>query len=149
MVKFEINPRLLSDRMPSVYLGFMVNTTGDVIRRALTRLKRTQSWLAEQMNVSDAAVTKWIATGEIARDKLVPLSRLLGISVDEILTGEPPLGTEIGRVIDALPPEDGQMALDFISYRWERAEGLVATEKFADYAAMIERIKADMSKRRS
>jgi transcriptional regulator with XRE-family HTH domain len=127
----------------------MVNTTGDVIRRSLTRLKRTQSWLAEQMSVSDAAVAKWISTGEISRDKLVPLSRLLGISVDEVLTGEPALGTEISRVLEALPPEDGQMALDFISYRWERAEGLVATEKFADYTAMIERIKADMARRRA
>jgi transcriptional regulator with XRE-family HTH domain len=127
----------------------MVNTTGNVIKRALTRLKRTQSWLAEQMGVSDAAVAKWISSGEISREKLVPLSRLLGISVDEVLTGEPPLGTEIGRILEALPPEDGQMALDFISYRWERSEGLVATDKFANYTDMIEKIKKDMARRRA
>ena len=41
MVKSQINPRLLSPVLSRGYFLGMVNTTGDVIRRLLTRLKRT------------------------------------------------------------------------------------------------------------
>jgi len=55
----------------------------------------------------------------------------------------------VGEAVSALPENDRQMVLDFIAYRWERAEGLVASERATRYLSMIEHIKADMQKRRA
>lgn len=60
-------------------------------------------------------------------------------------------GTEamdpIGEAVSALPESDRQQVLDFIQYRWERADALVASERAVRYVKMIEGIKADMAKR--
>jgi plasmid maintenance system antidote protein VapI len=89
VVKLEFNPWLLFDAVGMRDHYPMVNVTGMQIKDALTRLGKTQSWLAEKMEVTDAAVHKWISTGEIGRDRLVDLARLLGLTVDQLLTGEP------------------------------------------------------------
>lgn len=147
MVKHEVNRWLLEPIPHADYRHPMVNTVGDQIREALERLGKSQTWLAEVMGVSDAAVSKWLRTGEVARDRLVDLARTLEISVDQLLTGAPAPSSDVQEAFDSLPDADRQMTLDFLQYRWERAEGVVASEKIARYVAMIERIKADMKRR--
>ena len=145
------NPWLLFDvaSMPDDYP--MVNATGMKITEALNRLGKTQTWLAEKMDVSDTAVHKWIATGQIARDRLVELARLLHVTVDELLTGEPPVDTRLSQIVEALPENDRQMVLDFIQYRWERAEqSLVDDEaKTKSYLEMMRAIIDDLRSRRT
>ncbi len=63
----------------------MVSAVGKVIRDALTRSRRTQTWLAEQCGVSETAVSKWIRTGKISRDNLSVLARALRVPVASLL----------------------------------------------------------------
>lgn len=63
----------------------MTHPVGKIIKDRLKSLKKTQGWLAEQANVSDTAVSKWIATGKISRESAKDVSRILGISIDELL----------------------------------------------------------------
>lgn len=127
----------------------MVGEIDDVIRDALDRLGRTQQWLAEQVGVTPQAVTKWIKTGQISREKATEVARVLGVSLDVLLAGAATDSVEKGQVIDGLLPEDQQQVMDFIRYKFERSEGLLASEKVAHYMAMIDRIKNDMATRKA
>lgn len=51
-------------------------------------MRKTQGWLAEQTDVSDNAVSKWIKTGKISREKAVLVAQALSCSVDELLLGD-------------------------------------------------------------
>lgn len=75
----------------------MVSRAGTAIKAALTRMGKTQGWLASEMDVSDNAVSKWIKNGQIARENIPRLARLLGLYADELLpevVTEPTHGTE-------------------------------------------------------
>lgn len=58
---------------------------GKIIIRELDRMKRSQSWLAEELEVSENAVSKWIATGKISRANAEKLSPKIGVSLDQLL----------------------------------------------------------------
>ena len=64
-------------------------TTGQFITRCRKELNLSQKELAEKLNVTDKAVSKW-ETGNGAPDisLLVPLAQALNVSVLEILNGE-------------------------------------------------------------
>ena len=63
--------------------------TGTMIKRLRTRRGLTQQQLAEKMNVSDKAISKW-ETGRGYPDisLIEPLSTALGVSVIELFAGE-------------------------------------------------------------
>lgn len=125
----------------------MVKTLGNEITGALERLGKTQGWLAESVGVSNTAVTKWIIEGQISRINAAKVARVLGISIDQLLHGrQDSLGQRMAEPIDALPPKSQQEILDFIRYKYERAELVVANEKAAQYHQMIDRINADMER---
>lgn len=65
-------------------------TTGAIIQRERTRLGLSQEKLAEQVGVSRQAVSKWELGDAVPdTDKLVPLAKALGISVDTLLDNQP------------------------------------------------------------
>lgn len=112
----EINPPLLAWAVAPPYLRAMENPTGAVIRAALKRLGKTQRWLAEELDVSDVAVSKWVQTGVIARENLVPIARALDISVDELLTGEMPPYLQLWRDVAASPAYVREAVAAFADY---------------------------------
>lgn len=59
---------------------------GDVIRKRLTELGLTQAELAERVDVSPYAVTKWIQTGKISRVNAVAVAKALDLTLDQLLT---------------------------------------------------------------
>lgn len=63
--------------------------TGEFISALRKELSYSQKDLAEKLNITDKAVSKW-ETGRSAPDvsMLLPLSEVLGVSVTEILKGE-------------------------------------------------------------
>ena len=63
--------------------------TGSMIRRLREEKKMTQSQLAEKMNVSDKAISKW-ETGRGYPDitMIEKLSDVLGVSIIELFSGE-------------------------------------------------------------
>lgn len=77
------------------------------LKQALDASDHNQTTLAEALEVSSAAVSDWIKTGKIARERLVPIREALHISIDWLLTGEadapPP---------PAPPPELDEAALE-------------------------------------
>lgn len=127
----------------------MVGSLDDVIREALDRLERTQQWLAEQVDVTPQAVAKWMKTGQISRENATEVARVLGVSLDALLAGGASDAGAKGQVIDGLPLEEQQQVMDFIRYKYERSEGLLASEKLAHYMSMIDRINSDMAARRT
>lgn len=61
-------------------------TIGETIQRLRTERRLSQEQLAELVGVSRQAVSKWELNAALPdTDKLVPLARALGVSVDELL----------------------------------------------------------------
>lgn len=79
------NPSLLPTVKCDWHNQPMVSKAGEAIRAALSRIGRTQGWLAEQAGVSDNAVSKWIKTGKIASANVPLVARLLGIEPSDLL----------------------------------------------------------------
>lgn len=71
--------------------------TGETVKRLREGRRLTQAELAEKLNVSDKAVSKW-ETGRGLPDisLLEPLAKTLGISVPELLSGEPVVNANRG-----------------------------------------------------
>ena len=65
------------------------NKTGVFISTLRKEKELTQAQLAEKLNVTDKAISRW-ETGKGMPDSslLVPLANILGITVNELLTGE-------------------------------------------------------------
>lgn len=79
-VEFKINHRFVDihplhrENQPMVK-----NPIGQLIRDQLKALGKTQGWLAEQAGVSDNAVSKWVKNGQISRERIPRVARLLRI----------------------------------------------------------------------
>lgn len=67
------------------------------------------------------------------------------------LAEELPPAHENGFVdmLEALPAQDAQQVLDFISYKFERSEGLAASESMARYSLWADKITKDLERRRA
>ena len=84
--------------------------TGGIIQRERTRLGLSQEKPAEQVGVSRQAVGKWELGDTMPdTDKLVPLARALGISVDTLLDHHPQETEETPKEIEEKKP--GWLAL--------------------------------------
>jgi hypothetical protein len=84
-VNYRVKQGLVEPSNGSIDNPGMTHPLGKIIKDRLKSLKKTQGWLAEQANVSDTAVSKWIATGKISRGSAMDVSRILGISIDTLL----------------------------------------------------------------
>jgi transcriptional regulator with XRE-family HTH domain len=66
----------------------MDNAVGKLIKTRLKELKKTQGWLAEEVGVSNVAVTKWIKSGKVSRENTSKVADALMISIDKLLGGD-------------------------------------------------------------
>ena len=129
----------------------MIESIGNRIQRARKEAGITQQQLADACGISRSAVALW-ETGDtqaIKSEHIFKAARALNKNAEWLATGagpEQPNGV-LREIIAALPDESAQQALDFILYRVERADGVIASEKIARYTAMIEAFKKDMAKR--
>lgn len=57
-------------------------------------MAQTQVWLADELEVSNNAVSKWIRTGKISRENAVAAAKVLNMSVEQLLGEEPRSGGE-------------------------------------------------------
>ncbi len=81
----KLNSGLLSCDSIEGKIQPMDTNLGKIIKDRLDELRQTQSWLAEQVGVSNNAVTKWIATGKVSRVNAVKIAQVLKISTDVLL----------------------------------------------------------------
>lgn len=87
-VDLNINRQLVEFESYSDDNSLMENKIGRVISRQLKLLDKTQGWLAEEANVSNNAVSKWIKTGKVSRNNAVRVAEILGLSVGQLLVNE-------------------------------------------------------------
>lgn len=84
-----------------------MTTLGKTIKSRLKALGKTQTWLSEQVDVSNNAVSKWLKKGEIKLENAVLVAKALGCSVDELLgvteAGEPTETAGKPRNVEADP----------------------------------------------
>ena len=79
-------------------------TVGETIQRLRTERRLSQEQLAEQVGVSRQAVSKWELNAALPdTDKLIPLARTLGVSIDALLGNVPEAGEESPQ--QELPPK--------------------------------------------
>ena len=89
-------------------------TIGETIQRLRTKRRLSQEQLAELVGVSRQAVSKWELNAALPdTDKLVPLARALGVSVDELL------GNVSENGVSATPsPERPPGRPDWLATHW-------------------------------
>jgi transcriptional regulator with XRE-family HTH domain len=134
------------------YMTRAIEHIGDRIRRCRKQAGLTQAEIGEAAGVSQAAVVQW-ETGEtktLRAEHLLKIALKLKKSPHWLQTGkgEENPQRDIGGAIEALPDNGGQMILDFLQYRFEKAEGFIASDKIAHYLAMIEDFKRDLAARK-
>lgn len=95
---------------------------GSLIKNRLKELGKNQSWLAAEVGVSDNAVSKWIKTGNISRENIANISRILGIQVGLFMgaaASDPEKVKQLYGAIPGLSPEESTLVE---SYRAASAE---------------------------
>ncbi|MDR6583791.1 helix-turn-helix transcriptional regulator [Herbaspirillum frisingense] len=118
----------------------MKSTLGDKIRSRLKELGRSQGWLAEQANVSDTAVSKWISTGKISRKSAQDAARALGISID-VLIGAEPANDESGQNLALIYADADEIRL-LTLYREASEMGRALIRTAADAAPKAENLES-------
>lgn len=83
-VYYEINLELVVLNSQSTD-DLKMTKLGTTIRSRLSELGKTQGWLADEVGVSNNAVTKWIATGKISRANSVATAKALDLSLEALL----------------------------------------------------------------
>jgi transcriptional regulator with XRE-family HTH domain len=83
-----VNLSLVAPLNPGLH-AYRMSPIGKTIKAKLKSKGRTQAWLAEQVGVSENAVSKWIKTGEISRENIKPTADALEISVAQLLDQSP------------------------------------------------------------
>ena len=131
-----------------------METIGDRIQKARLAKGLSQAELAEKVGLTRSAINQ-LESGSTKNPRpetLFSLADELGIDPRELTFGERAAKESVDRMvfklIDDMPEPDRQAVFDFTLYRAERAEGMIASEKIASYLVMIDKIKADMAKKR-
>ena len=76
-------------------------TLGERIYKLRTEKEMSQGDLADALEVSRQSISKWETNGSVPElDKLIKLSEIFGVSLDELLTGQ------AGQTEAAEPEED-------------------------------------------
>lgn len=110
-VDLPVNLSLVVRLNPGLH-ALSMSPIGKTIKTRLKALGRTQAWLAEQVGVSENAVSKWIKTGEISRANIEPVTEALEISVAQLLDQNPM--PELDQRWHSLPPAVKQRVLALV-----------------------------------
>ena len=122
--------------------------TGNLIAYCRKEKGLTQANLAEQLGVSDRAVSKWETGRSLPdADNMLELSRILGITVDELLKGEKTDEggfDQMAETINKLNTKQQEEETNKKMLRHEVVIGLIGTVAFVAFvliAALIPDVK--------
>lgn len=104
--------------------------------------------LKTKVRISPQALHKWVKGGGVAVENIRAVANYFGVSPGWLLFGEgagPDATEHLESALQDLPQESQQQVLDFITYKIERAEGLLANDKLARHMALIESFKRDLA----
>ena len=148
-VKFAVKQGLVESVDSSFDNQRMTHPLGKIIKDRLKSLKKTQGWLAEQANVSDTAVSKWIATGKISRESARDVSRILGISIDTLLgSAGPAIPTDATASLSLVYVDADELRL-LTAYRESTAIGKALISAAADGAPRNESLEIVLIRHKS
>ena len=78
---------------------------GNNIHRLRTKLNMSQGDLAEALGVSRQSISKWETDGAVPElDKLIKLSNIFGVTLDELVHGEEAIPTPVAESVPAEKP---------------------------------------------
>lgn len=120
---------------------------------------KTQERFGARFGIGSQALVWQYLNGYIPLNLKAALKFAHGLSCD-IADFSPTLAAELPEsmrrpadqfteMVDAMPANDAQQVLDFITYKFERTEHLMAAEQAARYSKWIERITADLERRKA
>ena len=151
-----VNFDLLDEGKSRAENQLMVEKTEDFVQR-FERLRGGMSFEALSQaierktgqRISAQSMHKWTKGGNIKPENLKAVCQFFGVTELYMLHGMGPMSERtLEDAIRALPAETGQQTLDFVEYQIGRARELFASDRFADYMVMINRLKEDMKRRR-
>jgi len=106
-----VNLPLLVPLNPGLH-ALCMSPIGKTIKARLKALGKTQAWLAEEVGVTEQAVSKWIKYGEISRANVQPVADALQISSAQLLDENPV--PELDERWHSFPPSVKQRVLALI-----------------------------------
>lgn len=110
-VEEQVNLPLVVPLNPRLH-PYGMTALGKTIKARLKALDQTQAWLAEQVGVSENAVSKWIKSGEISRENIKPTADALQVSVAQLLDPHPI--PDLDERWHSFPPSLKQRVLDLV-----------------------------------
>ena len=121
----------------------------------------TQELAGAKIGLSQAAFSQYLnATIALNTDTALKFAQLFGVhprdirpDIDDLLRNVEVQtlsreSSNVAKVIDALQPEPQQEVLDFILYKLDKTENLVAGDKLAHYTALMEDFRRDLKERK-
>lgn len=116
----------------------------DKIRLLLARNGMTQTKLSKELNISQAAIAKWInGTSRPSPDNLFQMSKIFAITIDEISNDNLPLPNETKQASQVMNVETAKIREDF-----ERLMALKneISESLSEFAAMFDKRLSNIEK---
>lgn len=110
-VEFRVNLPLVA-RLNRRFHPCGMSPLGKTITSRLALMEKTQAWLAEEVGVSENAVSKWILSGKISRENSLRAAKALEMSVAQLLDPEPTL--ELDARWHSFPPSLKQRVLSLV-----------------------------------
>lgn len=95
---------------------------GSLIKNRLKELGKNQSWLAAEAGVSDNAVSKWIKSGNMSRESIANISKILGIHVGLFVGAAASDPEKVKQLYGAIPGLSPEESILVESYRAASAE---------------------------
>ena len=109
----------------------------DKIRLLLARNRMTQTKLSKELNISHAAIAKWInETSRPSPDNLFQMSKIFAATIDEISDDNLPLPNETKHPYQVMNVETSKIRDDFEKLMALKNEIL---ESLSEFAAMFDK----------
>lgn len=133
-------------------LSAMAETVGERLRRARDEAGLTQEQLAQDIGATRSAISQ-VELGisnSLNAENLTKAAQRTGKNPKWLATGEGPENdpSALGAILQEFSDDTRQQTFDFIEYQIDRAKDTLGADKVNSYHKMIERIKADMAKKK-
>ena len=116
----------------------------DKIRLLLARNGMTQTKLSKELNISQAAIAKWInGTSRPSPDNLFQMSKVFAVTIDEISDDNLPLPNETKHPSQVINVETEKIRDDFEKLMALKNE---ISESLSEFAAMFDKRLTNIEK---